>query len=194
MWGEIFVFLLGLIVTFPSLIYRWSLKSTALIWSPLLWVIVSARTIGPVHIRLDEICNDATFRIMRGYSAIIAFLFFWKITILLGWQTIVLSTSVAPYVEPFLEPARLPIWQVATAINSALSWLVFFLAQAHLRAIASGNPNRISEIAIKREIAAITVIRNVLALYTIACTLYIAWQIAKDVKWPAVEFILFPWS
>lgn|GEM_PF-4049094 len=70
----------------------------------------------------------------------------------------------------------------------------FKLADWHLQQIEADRPDRSSEQTIKGQIGAITVVRNTLALYTIACTLYIAWKISAGIEWPVLEFVLFPWS
>lgn len=181
------------ILYLPSIIYRWSLKSTSIIWSPLLWVIVSARTIGPVKFRLNEICHLALYRAMRLYSVIILLAFVWKLTIWLGPQTVALNTDLMPLLEPYIEPARLPIWQISSASSALLAFGLYFLADWHLRSIEAGKPNRSAEQTIKRQIGATTVVRNSLALYAITCTLYIAWKVSGDIEWPVLEFILFPW-
>jgi len=59
----------------------------------------------------------------------------------------------------------------------------FKLADWHLQQIEADRPDRSSEQTIKA-----------LALYTIACTLYIAWKISAGIEWPVLEFVLFPWS
>lgn len=181
----------------PSLIYRWSLKSTSIIWSPLLWVITSARQTGPIYYRLHEVCNTAMYKTMRIYSIVVLATFAWKVALLLGWAKVsdfIQNTSFAELVMPYIAPAQLPLWQVAAAASAVLAWLLYFLADLHLKAIEVANPNRASEISLDAQIAAITVARNTLALYTTACTLYITWQIAASIEWPVVEFVVFPWS
>lgn len=188
------IFIIGYML---SVIYRWSLKSTSIAWSPLIWIIVSSRTTGQVRFRLYEICNLAMYKTMRIYSAIVFTVFCWKVAILLGWTTlsgVTAGLSESSLILPYVAPRELPLWQVAAALSSLLAWGLYFLADAHLKAIEGGNPNRTTEATIKVQIAAIAVLRNTLALYTIACTLYITWQIAADLEWPVVEVVLFPWS
>lgn len=61
----------------PAMAYRWSLKSTALIWSPLLWIISPAT--NALASRLREICRAALYRVMRLYSFVIIVLFSTKL-------------------------------------------------------------------------------------------------------------------
>lgn len=175
-----------------SVIYRWSLKSTSIIWSPLIWVIVRTQTIGSVRFRLHNICNTVLYKAMRWYSAIVLVLFGIKLLVWLGPQTVALNTNMKPLLEPFIEPARLPLWQIFSAISAVLAIALYFLADWHLKQIEVGQPNRSPEQTIKRKIGAITFCRNIFALYTITCTIYIAWKISAQIEWPVFEFILFP--
>ena len=120
-------------------------------------------------------------------------LFTAKLVIWLGPQTVALNTSLRPLLEPFIEPARLPLWQIGSATSALLALGLYLLADWHLKQIEADRPDRSSERTIKWQIGAITVIRNTLALYTIACTLYIAWKISAGIEWPVLEFVLFPW-
>ena len=134
------------------------------------------------------------YKVMRLYSVIVLAAFAWKMTVVLGPKAVVLNTELSQFVDPYLVPAKLPLWQVGAAVSAVLAWILYFVADWHHRAIEKNNPNRSSDRSIKAQIAVITVIRNTLALYTIACTLYITGQISAGIKWPAVEFILFPWT
>ncbi|MGI9486819.1 MAG: hypothetical protein ACR2RF_13250 [Geminicoccaceae bacterium] len=131
---------------------------------------------------------------MRWYSVATLLLFAWKLAIWLGPQTVALNTSLRPLLEPFIEPVRLPLWQIGSATSALLAIGLYLLADWHLQQIEADRPDRSSEQTIKWQIGAITVVRNTLAFYTIACTLYIAWKISAGIEWPVLEFVLFPWS
>jgi len=79
-------------------------------------------------------------------------------------------------------------------VSALMGWGLYFLADKHLRAIKRDDRNRASDASIKRQIGIITVIRNVFALYTIACTLYITVAIGSRRRWPPLEIVLFPWD
>ena len=134
---------------------------------------------------------------MRIYSIFVLIAFAWKIAIWLGWYrltSLIQDARIAPLLEPYIAPAQLPLWQLGAAVSAFLAWLLYFLADKHLRAIKRDDPNRASDASIKRQIWTITVTRSTLALYTIACTLYITISIAADYQWPPLEIVLFPWD
>lgn len=188
-----FHFLFTIIPFSLSLLYRWSLKSTSIVWSPLLWIMFYSRISGAVEFRLNDICNVAFYRAMRWYSVVIGLAFFWKLSIWLGTQQVAMSANLRPLLEPYVEPTRMPVWQICSAVNSLLAVGLYFLADWHLNAIEAGKPNRASEQTIKWQVSVITIVRNTLAIYTIACTLYIGWKIFGEIEWPVFEFILVPW-
>jgi hypothetical protein len=71
-----------------SLIYRWSLKSTALIWSPLLWVVISARGTGIAKIDLSYVRDWQFYAIMRYYSLFVITLFAAKMWLFFNWNSV----------------------------------------------------------------------------------------------------------
>ena len=183
------------IVYFPSLLYRWSLKSTSLIWSPLLWIISSARKSGLPRVQLESICEFAMYKVMRVFSIFVAVAFLWKIFLLLNWYKIEEYVGDAPWGDVamrYIAPDQLPLWQLAGGINAVLAWLLYLWADAQLKAIRFDHPNRTAEATITWQLATITVIRNTFALYTAACTLYITVSIATNFRWPPIEIILLP--
>ena len=138
--------------------------------------------------------NAGSYKAMRIYSLAVLAIFVWKMTILFGPQMITLNESFDQLILPYLAPAKLPLWQLAAAVNAVFAWVLYFLADKHFSSIRAENPKRTSDEAIKLQIGFLTFIRNTVALYAIACTFYITWTIAVDIEFPAVEFILFPWS
>jgi hypothetical protein len=82
--GIIFNKTLFLIALIPAYLYRFSLKSTAFIWSPLLWVMSIAEDQMPVDRRLIVICKTAWYKISRWYSLFIIIMFALKWGILVG--------------------------------------------------------------------------------------------------------------
>ncbi|MHB8158224.1 MAG: hypothetical protein ACYDEQ_12645, partial [Desulfocucumaceae bacterium] len=57
-------------ITLTSYIYRWSIKSTSLIWSPLIWILRTPST-GDLIYRLNQINEAAIYKVIRYYSALV---------------------------------------------------------------------------------------------------------------------------
>jgi len=185
----------GVIIYFlPPLLYRFSLKSTAIIWSPLIFIISSARNKKLVQYQLRDITMASIYKIMRWYSVSALVLFLAKMFVLLGPQTISLNSRIKPLIEPFIEPARLPSWQVASALSAVLALALYHIADWHLIQMDNKKPSSSLEERIKWQLGIINVVRACLATFTIVCTLSIAWTIASDVHLPYFEWVWFPWG
>jgi hypothetical protein len=87
-------------------------------------------------------------------------LFAGKLAIWLGRRTVAPSLGLKPLLEPFIEPARPPLWQIGSAASALPAIGLYLLPVWHLKQIEADRPNPSSEQMIKRRIGAITVIRN----------------------------------
>jgi hypothetical protein len=174
---------------FASIVYRFSLKSTALIWSPLLWVVWDARGSGVARVDLKHILDRPLYKVMRAYSALIAILFAVKIALLFKIQAVVEALNDAlesKGIYLYVAPHMLPSWQLAAVINALLAWLLYLFAEKQLAAREIGDPTAFSDGNVRSILATTSVVRNLLAGWAIACTLYIAWHLAWPgfcVKW-----------
>ena len=64
--------------------YRFALKSTALLWLPLIWIVIQARPGTQVMDRLALMTRSAWSKTMRAYSAFVLLAFFAKLALLFG--------------------------------------------------------------------------------------------------------------
>jgi hypothetical protein len=184
----IFIPMLGFAIAFI-----FSIKSTALLWLPLLWIIYQSKPGANVVDRIRLNLTLASTKLMLTYSIFVLIGFIlklgllfevWKFTQLqwFGPLEVLATRLVAPY--------ALPLWQVTSALNAGLAWAYFFLAQRYL--LAQNTTEAPPETRIKREYVAFQVVRTAFSLYAIACTLYIAAATAWQTRWPPIHLILFP--
>lgn len=175
--------------------YRWAMKSTAVLWLPLIWIVVQARPGADVIARLVVMTRSAWSKAMRAYSAIVALDFIAKLALLFGMWKLANLDWLGPLgvaATRLAAPLDLPLWQAAGALNAVLVWVFFFHADQHL--LAQGTAEAWSEDSIRREYAIFQAVRTILTLYVIACTFYIAAAVAWQTEWPPIRFVLFPWS
>jgi hypothetical protein len=188
----------------PAISYRWSLKSTALIWSPLFWVITPARS--NLIIRMKYIRHGVFYKVMRAYSLIIAILLLGKLYILWSWHEIVTEWPSWPKIAEiwtkipkthvlyaYVAPPEIPIWQLAAFLNTVLAWVTFFIADLLLLRYGENQP--LHEEIPHNVFRGLEIIRNALSLYMIVCTLYITVSLSMEGKWnlPPLGTKLFPW-
>jgi hypothetical protein len=189
----------------PAMAYRWSLKSTALIWSPLFWIVSPAT--DDLATRLREICKAALYRVMRLYSLVVAVLFLAKLYVLWSWHELMTNWSQWPelaemwaripqsdVLNAYIVPPEIPPWQLAAAINAVLAWIAFFIADLLL--VRSEKHQSLPGDWLNDAFRWVAIVRNTLSLYAIACTLYITVELALEGRWdlPPLGAKLFPWS
>jgi hypothetical protein len=178
----------------PAALYRWSIKSTALIWSPLLWAFRPLQEKeDPLHFAAG-IATLTKYRISRVYSAIILCLFAIKIYVFIAWFSLPPSVQRLPgwrFISHYLVPDAIPAWHIAAAVNAALTWLVLFRAEKYLHDATGGRP--IPTEAMQRFFVISFVIRNILSIYTLTCILYLTFELVGLVELPNLRIILFPW-
>lgn len=189
-----FLFFIGpvfLVVTFgPALVYRFSLKSTALIWSPLLWVIWRASSSQSGINALKLLKSFIGNRVARIYSAGILLAFAFKLLVLYliygaGWPV---ADKVAPTLDRYLQLQAMPMWQIGGVVNAALAWGMFFFADHQLKKLEIGDPTMLADGTIRTIISTSTVLSSILALYSSLCLLLITWSI----QWPSIQVRWWP--
>lgn len=183
-----------LIIVTPPIVLRLTIKSTALLWLPLLWLIQRSKpgTLVLDRIKLNIIAPWSKVMLVYSIFVLVGFCLkmFWLFEVqsldLAGWGPLGLLAI------RMVAPLDLPIWQVACAINAVFAWLFFFRGKQHLLAKDSCEAWPVPWV--EREYVAYQAIRTTLSLYIIACTFYIAATTAWTTEWPPIHFILFPWT
>jgi hypothetical protein len=179
----------------PSIAYRWALKSTAVLWLPLTWIVIRAQPKTELVTRFKVTLRTAWFKFMLAYSTFALLGFAAKLVLLVGvWQFANLDWlgPLGVAVTRLVAPLELPLWQVAGALNALLAWVFFFRADQHVQ--AQGTVEAWPEAWIGREYAAFQALRTTLSLYVIACTFYITAAVSWRTEWPAIRIVLFPWE
>jgi hypothetical protein len=118
-----------------SIAYRWSLKSTAALWLPLIWIVIQARPGTQVIARLVVMTRSAWAKTMLAYSALVLLAFLAKLALLLGIWHLANLDWLGPLgvaASRLAAPFQLPLWQIAGALNALLAWLFFFQADRHI--------------------------------------------------------------
>lgn len=184
----------GLPITLSAFAYRWAIKSAAILWLPLIWVVVQSRS-RDIYARLTLLTRSNWARIMLAYSLLVMLTFAAKLALLLGfWRLPSLGHFGPPGIAAtqLIDPVALPLWQAAAAVNAALAWTFYLHSDMHL--VARGTGEAWPERWIRFEYTTVTATRNLITLYCLACTFYIAAAVAWNTQWPAVRLIVFPWA
>ncbi len=180
----------------PSILYRWSLKATTIIYLPFLWVISTAfRKIKNLTIELKKLRTGDLSRLVTGYSVFVLALFLAKVALMVSWNDFadwVNGAVIGQFASIYIVPKEIPIWQLVSFVNALLAIGLFLFAGAQLFSIKHGEP-RLAPSLVEKILRTTTFVRGTLTLYTIACTLYITVRAASDWDLPQLGTKWFPW-
>ncbi len=189
------LWMFGLIMFLPAYAYRWSLKATSIIYSPLVLVAMTTfRRIDDVRKELLLFVRSDLTRLAAAYSVVIIIAFLAKIVLMMTVAAFVDWWNEHPafqFLAIYVAPAEVPPWQVTSFVNAWLCLGVFFFARAALLHIETGVPW--SENMIKGILRVTTFFRWTLTIYTILCTGYITLQAAQNWDLPRLGTKIFPW-
>jgi len=193
---KIIFFVLLPLVCIPAFAYRWSIKSTALIWFPLLWAMRSTKEVdGPLQSSLAVYRRDPVTKIVVGVSIAAIVGFIVKIILHYEWAGFAAWWNEGPlrqFFALYVSPLEIQKWQIAMAINSAIAIVMYILAGSwlvrleHERMTEETWPRRVFKTGL--------FIRPILSCYTIACMIYITIIAAWELEWPLLGEKWFPWQ
>lgn len=192
-----------LIITIPALVYRYSLKATAILWYPLLWACKSFHWEEmALDARLRLYLRDEYQRIARACSVVTIVGMMLKlggavtrlraIELVQQLDGLLRGTALSSLAHALIAPEEIPLWQVAMFVNSLVLIWQWSYARAVLRRLDENVP--VEAEAVHRRLGGTLFVRRVLGTYAIACSLYIAVQTAYSFPWPRLGTKLFPWS
>ncbi len=143
--GQLVFALFGLIVALPAWLYRWSLKGTFILYSPLVWV-AHRSFADSAWDRLQDVSELAFHRLVRGYSVLVLILLSSRVgldALYPSWHLLWAGLPSAALLDAALAPHALPIWQLAMATNAIMAWVLYFFADwalaRHARQRAPGE-------------------------------------------------------
>lgn len=183
--------LLLVLLFIPALVYRWSLKSTALIWSPLIYVLHSTFEKGTsLLFRLESITTLGLYRVIRWYSGIVLLMFAAKLWLFFAWSRLAYWWAELPGVNLlnlYVVPTEVPAWHITAVFNALVAFVIYLVADHELFKLKRDLP--VSEKAVDGFIRGATFVRGLSSIYTIGCTLWVTVDAARQMPWPGVG----PW-
>jgi hypothetical protein len=191
-----FKWLLLLLAGFLAILYRLSLKSTAIIWFPLLWALRAvAPSDQPLRARLGLLEKSDLLRwivLPLSAGAIVAFglkLWFWNEA---AHAAAAWNESIAGRIATIhIAPGLIERWQLATVLNSAIAIGLWLYVRSCLRHYKEGVPRR--ETVVELRLAWTLIVRRLLSAYTILCVGYLYALEAWTLQLPPLGGKLFPW-
>lgn len=180
-----------------ALLYRFSLKSTAVVWLPLLWIIPKAWPRRNLITRLALITHSPWGKVITLLSLLTIGLFLAKLFLYAGATGLAEHWDSWPYADDlalFVEPYTLPWWQVCSFANSLVAVSMYFLAGHALVVRNYESEASVDNTIIDYVVRIAATIRAAFSMYTSACLLYLV--LIKVGAWnlPPIGDKLFPWG
>jgi hypothetical protein len=174
--------------------YRFSLKSTAYIWYPLIFVLKpSFPEKFSLIDKLEEIQELGLEKISRFLAWYNFFQFILKMIffpyLVDKWNTFIF----APFFNIWFKPYEMHPWHIATFINACtvLGGYYFYIDKAPRR-LRTGD---FDEKAVERNLYRLLLVRKIICAYTIPIGIYFAFAAACNIKIRLLEFSWkwYPW-
>ena len=177
-------------IAIPSIIYRYSLKGSSIVYLPLVWIAYTARR-GKTWDRIRELCTVALHQFRRLLAVfVIAFVlskvflqYLW--TDVAGWIQAHSSNPQALLI--MLVPEEIPRWQLTSALNGVLVWVAFFIADR----VFKTSDNRSVGLIADGSLRIIWTLSAALSFYTISVLIYNVMSL--EWKLPAIGECWTPW-
>ncbi len=179
----------------PLLLYRWSMTATAIVYTPLLWIVWSSfRKMPDIAAALRRKRQSDLTRVVVFYSILVITGFAIKFILMVKWSQFAGWWNMTPLTEFFaiyVVPAEIPPWQVAALINAFWAIGLFGYAKEALMRVDTSEawPPTVVESVLRVSSFG----TKVLTLYTVACTGYLTVQAATSWNLPKLGTKLFPW-
>ncbi|MCH8905533.1 MAG: hypothetical protein IH840_00460 [Candidatus Heimdallarchaeota archaeon] len=190
----------GGVVYLPAFVYRWSLKSTSVIYLPLLWIIGTSIWRGR---ELLQLCNDivrSAFERLRQVYAVFVVIVLTLLP-LLSWKHLrPLIESVQEYVgweivNIYLITNEIQTWHLARFVNACLTLSLWLFSDWYRRSVDMAKypkwiKNSHTVARMRSTIDVALLIRGILGFYVLVCALYIFF---RNIVWPQIDWTVFPW-
>ena len=119
-------------LTVPTLLYRWSLKGTSLIWFPLVWAVREEAERTP-----ERMCASEFMKFARRISGFVLLLLAGKVVYLFmgadigsfhSLMTLLQRVRRPEVLRAFIVPDSFPTWQILLGVSAGLSFVSFWYA------------------------------------------------------------------
>jgi len=157
-------------LTAPALLYRWSLKGTALVWLPLLWAVAPASSGPGSRDRLEDFRQSVVTKLLLTLSSFALLVGCARLLFSAAWNK---TAAESEALTALLPVQYIHIWHICALVNSLLFWALFIWADKAWR-----RPRRFTDTTIDRVLSSTLTVRRVLTLYTSLSVLRIVLELA----------------
>jgi hypothetical protein len=181
--------LLFFLLFVPSIVYRWSIKSTGLVYLPFI-LLSKDISYGEVsmRIRLNWI-REAVWKVYWSIFGIIILLTLLPIMIDTFTNYLSIITKQNPFLSPFMNyfvcSPRIERWNVARLSNGVITIVMYWIAGASLKSLDRDPAfeNTVMANSIHGTLRVLNMIRAAGVYYVIICGLILFWSKVWVIDW-----------
>ncbi len=194
-WLGWILFVAEILLFLPFFVFRFSMKSTAFVYLPILWIASSTFEISDLKGYLKRF-RESEFQIL-GLIYSIGFLLFMLAKLILltvyknfaDWWN---ANPVAEFFSTYVVPSEFPIWQLASSINAVLFIVLWVLAKSAL--LRMDTVDAWSAKVVEHLYRGSSFVRGILTSYAVSITVYLTVEVACKWSLPPLGTKLFPWG
>lgn len=179
-----------------ALLYRLSVKGTALVWLPLVWISLKLKPKESFKVRLEEINATSLGHLIMFFAVLTLLAFFAKIFVyneLLQISEQWFKGDLGRLLHDYIAPTTLPWWQIASVTNAVFALVLYFWAS--VQRVRLGDASFAADTrGPETFLTATTVFRSIVSVYTIACLLYLAVARMQLIRLPPIGEHVVPWA
>jgi len=191
-FGKMLVGIIAIILFLPALLYRWSLKSSALFYLPFLWIIGTPARRHRLQLHLDEqltLWKESALAMIGLIYAFIVVIFFTALPLFfrIKLQHLALpQNELIDLIVPFFMTFEWEAWHVARLLGALITIGTWFyvdkiLIQRRFRQEVGDTEAQV--------IFHLLRVRQLLSLFTLGCGFYVLYDI---IPWTEI-FTDFQW-
>jgi len=172
-------------------LYRFSLKSTSLIWFPLVYV--SHKTFRRdmcIELHIDIFKDSAVQKLSRAIAWLTIFLFLIKILLLPQFIETWNQLPWTKILNVYIMPNRIHLWHLVAFANAVFAQVFyFFLVDPFAKMLEKGMWKK--EV-ILRVVKFYIFFSSLLSIYTIFIGIYLTVKASRDMEFPVFDLSLWP--
>jgi len=186
---------LSLAVTFvllfvPSLMYRCCLKSTSLLYLPLIWIVrAPSGTTATLDSVREYIRSSTMERVKRFYSWLVILVSCLPLAISMYWQHLLgawTHGTVARYYFP-TSMSTIASWHITRVAAAVITLLLYLFADPKADLLKPGRPEEPRRSSFLAALRA----RKLLTIWTIGCGLALIWSAVDWHTFPGIKWLPF---
>ena len=179
------------VACFPSLAYRLSLKTTSLIYLPIVFLGKgTAAGTRELSLLLRSTCDSELERVQRSYAwFVVVFFTALPITLFIGSQKTTIPWLPTVLNQYFWPGNEIGVWHISRSLAALITLGLFFAASKIKIRYEEGlikNPD-----GVLYWMTMASRVRTIASLFTIACGI---WLVNKGVDWSDLPGLRWPWE